>query len=463
MTAGERHEILRRRDVASHLHPQTNAEAHEEIGPTIIAAGDGCWIVDDRGNRYLDMHSGLWCATLGMSEHRLARVAAEQFARLPYGHTFGHRSNEPAIELAAELVRLAPVPMSKAMFQSSGSEANDTAVKIAWYYWAARGMPARRKIIARANAYHGTTAVAASLTHLPHMHARFGLPLPGFLHVPGPDLYRGPQPGETEDDYVGRLLAALDETIEREGAQTIAAFIAEPVTGAGGIHVPPASYFPRLQEVLHRHGILLIADEVICGFGRTGNWWGSQTCSAKPDIVTCAKGLSAAYLPISAVLIDDAIYDVLRRESGELGIFGHGFTYGGHPVCAAVAREAIRIYRDDGLIAQAARKGEYLKARLARLADHPLVGDIRGVGLMWGVEIVSDKERRLGFDPALKIGHRISSKCFSMGVNTRPLQGHTMAFTPPLIVCEEEMDFAVDVLEKALDETYSEIGKDRPG
>ena len=451
---------LRERDISFHLHPFTNAAKHEEVGPLIVSGGQGCYFFDEDGKRYLDMHAGLWCTSLGLSEPRLKEAAARQFDRLSYAQTFSHKTSEPAVELADALIRLAPVPMSKAHFQCSGSEANDTAVKLSWLYWHAKGQPQRRKIIARTNAYHGTTTVAASMTHLVHMHASFGLPLPGFLHVPHPDIYRGPENGESEADYATRLVAEVAKMIEREGADTIAAFIAEPVMGAGGLYPPPATYYAKLQALLRQHGILFIADEVICGFGRTGRWWGSQTFGLEPDILTCAKALSAAYLPISGVLISEGVYEAVRDESNRLGTFGHGYTYGGHPVCAAVALEAIRIYEEDRLIECAALRGQQLQKALQPLLEHPLVGNVRGVGLMWGVEIVKDKAAKQGFDPKLKVGQRLSDTCLAHGLNTRALGGHTMAFTPPLIISEAEIEEAVRIFTVALNELHQQLAKD---
>ena len=448
---------LRDRDIQFHMHPQTNPAAHERLGPTVITGGEGCFFIDQDGKRYLDMHAGLWCTALGFSEPRLRAAADRQFGRIAYMQTFAHRTTEPVIELSERLVKVAPRGLTKAMFQSSGSEANDTAVKMAWYYWHARGEPQRRKIIARTRAYHGTTVVAASLTHLPHMHASFGLPLPGFLHVSHPDTYRGPQPGEGEADYASRLVDELEATIRKEGPETIAAFFAEPVMGAGGVYPPPATYFEKVQELLRRHDILFVADEVICGFGRTGNWWGSETYRLTPDLLTCAKALSSAYLPISAVLIGERIYDVMRRESDRIGVFGHGYTYGGHPVCAAVACETLRIYEEENLIAQAAARGRRLAKQLNGLAEHPLVGNVRGVGLMWGVELVKDKPARLAFDPKLKVGEELSKICFRRGLNTRPLGGHTMAFTPPLIISDAEIDAGVEIFRQSLDELVGSL------
>ncbi|MGB3899556.1 MAG: aminotransferase [Mesorhizobium sp.] len=448
---------LREMDIASHLHAQTNLKAHETTGPLIVAGGEGCYFYDDSGKRYLDMHAGLWSLSLGLGNERLAEAAARQFKTLAYAQTFGHRSSEPVIELCDALVSLAPVPMSKAMLQSSGSEANETAVKIAWYYWNSRNEPGRRKIIARKRAYHGTTAVAASLTDLPHMHAGFGLPLPGFLHVSCPDTYRGPNEGESEAEFATRLAEELDATIRREGPETIAAFIAEPVMGAGGIYTPPDTYFPKIREVLNRYGILLIADEVICGFGRTGAWWGSQSYGVEPDMITSAKALSSSYLPISALMINQKIYETIAEKSDSVGVFGHGYTYGGHPVCAAVALETIRIYQEDALIDRAAGLDAVMRRHLEPLKDHPLVGDVRGRGLMWGVEVVADKKTKKAFEPAQKVGARVSNACFQKGLNTRAVGGHVLAFTPALIVTEEEISTAAGLLTEALDQVEAEL------
>lgn len=450
---------LSRRDAAHHLHPQTNLLLHETAGAHVATRGEGCYFEDEDGKRYLDMAAGLWCTALGLNDKRLPAAAARQFEALPYMQTFNHRTTEPVVELCEMLTRLAPVPMSKVMLQSSGSEANDTAVKLVWYYWAARGQPGRRKIIARKRAYHGTTAVAASMTDLPHMHAAFGLPLPGFLHVSCADSYRGIQDGESEEAYATRLAEELDQRILAEGPETVAAFIAEPMMGAGGLFVPPATYFEKIRAVLDRYEILLIADEVITGLGRTGNWWGSQTFNVTPDIITSAKALSSAYLPISAVMINERVFDGIKEQSAQLGVFGHGYTYGGHPVCAAVACEAIRIYEEDGLVAHSAAMGGYLGERLGAIADHPLIGNIRGRGLMWGVELVQDKATKTSFPDAAKAGYRVSAACMERGVSIRPL-GQTMSFSPALIVQPEELAAAVDVFERALDQVALDLRRD---
>lgn len=446
-------------DKKFHLHPQTDAITHEIRGPLMITRGTGCSFTDDEGRSFLDMHSGLWCSSLGSSQPRLREAAMRQMEKLPYASSFRHKSNEPATMLAKKLIELAPVPMSKVMFQCSGTEANDTSVKMVWYYWNALGEPKRKKIISRSCAFHGTSVAGSSMSGLPSGHAGFGLPLPGFIHVSHPDLYRGPLEGETEDEYATRLAQELDARITAEGPETIAAFIAEPVIGGGGLYPPPKSYFSKIQEVTDRYGILFIADEVICGFGRTGEWWGSTAFDIRPDIITCAKGLSAAFLPISAVMINQCIYDVIKGESHERGGFGHGYTYGGHPVCAAVALEALAIYEEMDVLNTVRSKGKYLKSRLDQFHDHPNIGDIRGLGLMWGLEIVEDKTTKARFPLKANVGNRFSDICLENGMNIRALAGHTMAFTPPFVISEEEIDFSISCFEASLNELTAELAR----
>ena len=443
-------------DIAFHIHSQTNLSVHEQVGPTVMVRGEGIYTWDDQGKRYLDAMSGMWSAALGYSEERLAQAALRQMQALPYHQNFAHRSTEPAIQLAERLIQLAPVPMSKVLFACSGSEANDTAIKLAWYYWSAVGQPQRRKIIARNRAYHGTTIASASLTGLPHLHQDFGLPLPGFLHVTCPHYYREGLPGESEEAFSTPLAAELESLIEREGADTIAAFFAEPLMGTGGVITPPAGYFEKIHTVLKRHGILLVADEVICGFGRTGNWWGSQTFGLQPDMLTCAKALSASYLPISALMISEGIYQAMRSQSEKIGVFGHGFTYGGHPVPAAVALECLNIYEERRLPEHAARVGARLGAGLRRLAEHPLVGEVRGEGLMWGVELVADKASKAAFPREWKVGLAASQQTEANGVTARALND-SVVFAPPLIISEGEVDLVLEAFTKGLDATLDKL------
>ncbi|WP_028601795.1 aminotransferase [Ottowia thiooxydans] len=442
---------IQKKDIAHHIHAQTNLALHEKLGPTVMVRGEGCYTFDDKGRQFLDAMSGMWSATLGYSETRLIEAAERQLRKLPYQQNFAHRTSEPATELAARLVQMAPVPMSKVVFSCSGSEAVDTAMKLAWYYWAGIGQPQRRKMLTRKRSYHGTTIGAASLTGLPHMHKDFALPIPGMVQLTCPHFYREGLPGETEADFVKRLAAELETTIVQEGPETIAAFFAEPVMGTGGVVVAPDGYFSAIQKILKKYDILLVADEVICGFGRTGNMWGSQTMGMQPDMITCAKGLSASYLPISALLINERVYDAMRSQSEKIGIFGHGYTYGGHPVPAAVALEALDIYEERQLPANAKRMGDRLMLGLQSMSGHPLVGEVRGKGLMAAIELVQNKTTKAPFDPSVKAGMLVGKAAEAQGVVVRPL-GDTICIAPPLIVSEEEIDRIVETLRHGLNE-----------
>jgi 4-aminobutyrate--pyruvate transaminase len=445
------------RDIAAVLHPYTDLKQHLETGPLVIVRGEGVRVWDDRGNAYIEAMAGLWSAALGFSSERLTAAATQQMRKLPFYHAFAAKSHEPLIQLAEMLLERAPVPMSKVFFANSGSEANDTAIKLIWYYNNARGRPAKKKIISRARAYHGVTIASASLTGLAANHRAFDLPLPGFLHTLTPHFYHEGRPGESEEDFASRCAEELERLIAAEGAETIAAFFAEPVMGAGGVIVPPRTYFEKIQAVLRRHDILFVADEVICGFGRTGNYWGSQTFGLAPDIITCAKALSASFLPISAVLISEPVFAAIAEASHEIGTFGHGFTYSGHPVPAAVAIEALRIYDEIGLIDHVRAIAPVFQKRLAACAEHPLIGEARGVGLIGGLEIVADKEARRNYDPALKIGPRAAKLLEKHGVIGRALTGDVLAFTPPLIISESEIHELFDRVIEALDSLFGQL------
>lgn len=443
---------LNQLDIDHHLHPQTNLRQHEEIGPLIIESGDGPYVVDTEGNRYFEGMSGLWCASLGFSEKRLADAAHRQMLKLPYQQTFAHRSSRPVIELAARLLERAPVPMSKVMFQSSGSEAIDTAIKLVWYYQAAAGRPGKRKIIGRRRGYHGTTVAAASLTGLPNMQTGWGLPLPEMLHVTCPHFYREGHAGETEAAFSARLVAELEQLILTEGAQNIGAFFAEPVMGTGGVVVPPQGYFEGVQAVLRKHDILFVVDEVITGFGRTGNMFGCETFDLKPDILTLAKALSASFLPISATVINDKVHDALLAESRKIGVFAHGHTYAGHPVPAAVALEALKIYEERDIVGHVRAVAPHFQARLKALGDHPLVGEARGMGLIGALEIVGDKAARTPFDAAAAIPAAIAAGALERGVILRVIRD-AIAICPPLIIEQDEVDTLFDALAASLDAT----------
>lgn len=442
------------RDIAYQIHPQTNLRRHAAQGPMIIDRAEGCHVFDDAGNRYLDAMAGLWCVSLGYSDTALKDAAKAQIDALPYFQLFAHRSNNPSIDLAAMLVEKAPGPMSKVIFQCSGSEANDTAIKLVWYFWNAHGKPEKKKILSRSRAYHGTGISSGSLTGLPNIHREFNLPLDGFHHLRCPSYYREALEGESEADFVARLARELEEKILEEGPDTVGAFFAEPVMGTGGVIVAPNGYFAAIQPILRKYDILMISDEVICGFGRTGEFWGCQKVGFRPDIIVCAKSLSSAYLPISAVLLSQPIYEAMAEQSDKVGVFGHGYTYGGHPVCAAVAVAALKRYDELGTVENAREVGAYLQKRLREYADHPLVGEVRGVGLMAGIELVQDKTSKQTFDPALMVGGICAAAAQERRVISRNL-GDTMAFSPPLVLTETEVDTIADAMGGALDETLA--------
>ena len=447
------------RDIAYQIHPQTNFTLHEKIGPVVMTRGDGFHVYDDAGNRYLEAMAGLWCASLGFNSERLAKVAYEQMRRLGYYHLYRHRSNEPAIELAETLLRIAPVPMARVVFQCSGSEANDTAIKLAWYYWNAVGKPQRSKIIARRMAYHGSTCAAVSLSGKPDMHAGFGLPFAPFKHTEFPHYYRRHEPGETQEEFSARMAEALETLIEAEGADTIAAFFAEPVMGAGGAILPPRGYFENIQAVLRKYDILFVADEVICGFARTGEMWGCQTFGIRPDMVTSAKALSAAMQPISAVLVSERIHAAMLAQSDKFGNFAHGYTYAGHPVAAAVALEVQKIYAEIDIVGRAKRLGVVLQSGLGRLKAHPLVGDVQGVGLILGMELMRDGERRIPFDAALGVGARIDAAAKRHGLLIRVV-GDRLVFAPPLVIEAAEIEDVGERLKRALDDVAQDLGRE---
>ena len=445
---------LAARDAAVLLHPYTNAVENEAEGPLVIVRGEGVHVWDDAGKKYLDGMAGLWCASLGFANERLANVAAEQIKRLSFYHGFNRKSHEPQIELAERLLAIAPPHMARVFFANSGSEAVDTAIKIVWYYNHARGKPEKRKIIGRMRGYHGVTAAAASVTGVPHNHTSFGLPLPGFLHVEAAHHPSGARPGESEEVYATRLAAHLDALIRDEGPDTVAAFFAEPVMGAGGVLLPPRTYFEKIQKVLRAHDVLFVVDEVITGFGRTGNMWGSQTFGLTPDIMTCAKALSAATLPISAVMITEPVYRTVAGRTAEIGTFGHGFTYSGHPVAAAVAVETLKIYEEMDLIARVREVAPALQSGLAKFRGEAHVGEVAGVGLVGVVELVADAGTRRAFDPAGKAGPYLVAHAQEHGVILRSL-GDRVAFSPPLIITRAEIEAMLAGFARALKDTQA--------
>jgi len=443
------------RDIAFHFHAYTNAQAHAEIGPLVIDRGDGIHVFDNNGKRYIEGMSGLWSVGLGFNEKRLVDVAHEQMQKLPYYHNFSHRSHGPAIDLAEKLIDIAPVPMSKVFYTNSGSEANDTIVKMVWYRSNALGKPEKKKIISRMRGYHGVTVAAASMTGLPYNHKSFDLPLPGILHTTCPHYWREGRDGESEEAFASRCAQDLDDMIQAEGPETVAAFIAEPVMGAGGVVVPPSTYWEKIQAVLAKYDILLIADEVICGFGRTGNMFGSTTFGIKPDILTMSKQITSSYFPFSAFMMNDRVYDPIAEESGRIGVLGHGYTGGGHPVGAAVALENIKIIEERDLVANAAARGAELQSALAGFTGHPLVGEARGSGLMAALELVAPEGREDDLAPG-KLGAQMNATLLRNGLMSRNMVD-AMAFCPPLIISSSEMGDMMGIVEQSLSELASEI------
>ena len=442
------------RDLRALLHPSTNLKLHQEHGPTVHERADGVYLWDNKGKQYLEGMAGLWCTALGYGNKELAAVAEEQMRKMSYSQLFAGRTNEPSVLLAERLIEMAPMDGGRVFFGLSGSDANDTQIKLLWYYNNAIGRPEKKKIISRKRGYHGITIASGSLTGIPTFHKEFDLPLPGVMHVTCPHYYSEGLPRETEAQFVDRLLAELEQLILQEGAETIAAFIAEPIQGAGGVVVPPQGYLPRVAQLLAEHDILFIDDEVICGFGRTGQPFGAQTFGIKPTTMSLAKALSSAYLPISAVLLPDFMHDAFVSRSDELGNFGHGFTYSGHPVCAAVALRNLEIMDEMDLYTHANRIGKVFQERLRAFADHPLVGEVRGEGLIAAVELVQEKQPRIPFNLADGVGAYCSAACQDAGVILRNL-GDNVAFCPPLIINEDQVDELISKFAVGLDATLA--------
>jgi 4-aminobutyrate--pyruvate transaminase len=440
------------RDIAYHLHPYTNARKNEVEGSLILDRGDGCYVIDDEGNRYLEAMAGLWCAGLGFSESRLVEAATKQMAKLPYYHSFAQKTATPVVDLAEKVVQITPPQLTKVFFANSGSEANDTAVKMVWYYNNALGRPQKKKIISRVKGYHGVTIAAASLTGLPYAQVDFDVPIPNVIHTNAPYSYRFAEAGESEGAFTDRLARELEELIVKEGPETVAAFIGEPLQGAGGVIVPPEGYWQKIQAVLKKYDVLLIADEVITGFGRTGNLFGCETFGIKPDMMTLAKQLSGAYMPISAVLVSDPIYQAIADNSAKRGSFGHGYTYSAHPVSAAVALETLKIYEERNIVGHVRAVAPLLQDGLRRFAGHPLVGEVRGIGLIAAVELVADKAAKTPFDPVGKVGAYFAARAQAHGVIFRNL-GDTIACCPPMIINAAEISEVLAGFGKALDET----------
>jgi 4-aminobutyrate--pyruvate transaminase len=435
-------------DLERMFHPNTNLAAHQKTGPLIVSRGEGIHVWDNKGNRYIEGMAGLWCTSLGYGDEELAKTAYDQIKKLSFTHLFAGKSHEPGVLLAEKLVELAPFNASRVFYGNSGSDGNDTQIKLVWYYHNAIGKPKKKKIIARQKAYHGVTVATAGLTGLAPFHTHFDVPLDFIRHTDCPYYYRNAEPGESEEEYASRLATNLESLILDEDPDTIGAFIAEPLMGVGGVLLPPATYFEKIQQVLTKYEILLIDDEVICGFGRTGNTWGATTFGMKPTSLTAAKALSSAYLPISAVIVP------------EVGLFGHGFTYSGHPVSAAVALRTLEIYEERKLYDHVRHMTPKFQSALARLGEHPLVGEARGIGLVGACELVRNKETKESFDAKLAVGAKCMAFCQNRGLIVRAI-GDAIAVCPPYIVTEEQVGEIFDLFGKGLDDTLDWATKEK--
>jgi len=444
------------------FHPFTGLAGHERDGPAVtMVRGDGVRLEDSRGNTYIDGMAGLWCVNAGYGRQEIADAMRDQANTLSYCHAFSSLSSDMPTLLAERLVKNAPVPMSKVFFGNSGSDANDTQVKLVWYYNNVRGKPAKKKIIARQRGYHGVTIMAGGMSGLPGLHAGFDLPLPFVKHTTAPHrLWEGY--GLSDAEFVSKLMDDLERLIAEEGADTIGGMIVEPVMAAGGVIVPPKGYYEALREVLDRHDILMIADEVVCGFGRLGHDFGTQARNLKPDTMTIAKGVTSAYFPLSGCLVSEKIWDVLVEGSDKYGVFGHGYTYSAHPTGAAAAMANLDLIDDESLVQAAATQGKHLhKALQARFGDHPLVGEIRGFGLIGAIELVAEKDPPRAFDARLTVAAQVVKAAMQRGVITRALpNSDSLAFSPPLTISLADIDILVNGVGDALDEVQQNLVRD---
>jgi 4-aminobutyrate--pyruvate transaminase len=441
------------RDVETLVHPYTNLATLRENGPLVIERGKGVFVYDTACKPYIYGMAGLWCTALGYRNEELVEAATAQMRKLSFAHLFNAKSHDPAIDLAERLKEMAPVPISKVFFCNSGSEANDTQVKLVWYMNNALGRPRKKKIISRLKAYHGVTVASASLTGLPVNQRDFDVPIAGILHAGCPHHYRFAQEGESEAAFATRLAAELEALIVHEGPETVAAFIAEPVMGAGGVIVPPETYFPQVAQVCRKYDVYMIDDEVICGFGRLGTAFGCQALGFVPDGISIAKALTSGYAPMAAVMVPEPMYQALLDESRKIGSFAHGFTFSGHPVAAAVAVKALEIYARDRVFEAAAQKAPQFQTRLKALGQHPLVGEARGTGLIGAIELVADKATKRSFDPKAGVGSHAVRLAEEEGLIVRFLPGDSLSICPPLVITPAEIDELFDRLGRALDRT----------
>ncbi len=443
-------------DNAHHLHPFTTHHELREKGPRVITRGEGVYIYDEDGNKILDAMAGLWCVQLGYGRQELVDAAAEAMKTLAYYNLFFQTTTPNAAKLADLIAQKTPEGLDQIMFGCSGSEAVDSAIKLIWYYWNLEGKPEKKAIISRERAYHGSTVAAGSLSGLPFMHGIFDLPLPRMHHVgPTPHYYEYGNPGESERDFAMRCAKAVEDKILELGPENVAAFAGEPVMGAGGLMTPPEGYWPEIERICRKYDVLLWSDEVICGFGRTGEWFGCQTYGFTPDIMTMAKGISSGYIPLSAVALNKRMADPIINADTEMA---HGFTYAGHPVAAAVAIRNIELIEELGLVGDKGRKiAAYFQQKLSALNDHPLVGQTRGVGLLGALEIVKNKKTRERFQTDGSAGVVCRTHCFETGVVMRAV-GDTMFLCPPMVITEAEIDELFALVRTSLDKTAAELG-----
>jgi 4-aminobutyrate--pyruvate transaminase len=440
------------RDIETLIHPYTNLDQFRQTGPLVIERGQGIHVYDIDGKAYIEGMSGLWCTALGYGNEELIEAAATQMRKLSFAHLFSAKSHDPAIELAERLKEIAPVPISKVFFCNSGSEANDTQVKLVWYMNNALGLPRKKKIISRIKAYHGITIASASLTGLPTNQIDFDVPIANIRHTACPHHYRFAHEGETEEQFSARLAVELEQMIIAEDPDTVAAFIAEPVMGAGGVIPPPAGYFAAIAPICAKYDLYLICDEVITGFGRLGKMFGGDVVGFAPHAISVAKALSSAYVPIAAVMLPEVMYQAMLAESRKIGTFGHGFTYSGHPVAAAVALKTLEIYARERIVDAVAAKIPRFQSRLRALGDHPLIGEARGLGLVGAIEFVADKRSKQPFDPKAGVSGRCAQYAQEEGLIVRAL-ADAITLCPPLVISPPEIDDMFDRLAKALDRT----------
>ena len=443
------------------INPYTNLKDIRKYGSLIIEKGRGIYVYDENNNKYIEGLAGLWCVALGFNNKRLIKAANKQLNLLPNYHSFTGKVPLTTLKLSEELVKISPKSLTKVLYANSGSESNDTAIKMAWYYQNALGRTKKKKIISRYRGYHGVTIMSGSLTGMDYAHKGFDMPRDFVVHTDSPHYYKDSLSQESSREFVNRLLKNLENLIIKEGADNIAAMILEPIQGAGGVIIPPDNYLKGVQKLLKKNAILLIVDEVICGFGRTGNMFGCDTFQIKPDMMVIAKGLSSGYVPISALLINEEIYETISDFSSINNVFGHGYTYSGHPVAAAVALETIKIFKDENIIGHVKEISEKFNTKIEQLNVHSIVGNARSIGLIGAIELVQNKKNKTYFDPKIGIGSRIVKNAQNNGLIVRALQGDIVALCPPLIINNKEVDILFNKFNKSIKDTEVELNTER--